>query len=137
MSFRIGPVPADLALAWLDNSRALVAGVRRNRFALSIHVVDEMLDLCEALLDIWTAHASTTDTFSWTAETDTDQVVYLAKQWLEIGALTDDELTLIGCAWAPEWTRPFADALVVGVRAALDASGADGEALSRRLLSED
>jgi hypothetical protein len=134
VQFQIGPVPAPMALAWLQNSHALIAGVRRHRVSLSIQVNDEMLELCEALVDIWTSVASRTDPFFWTADTDSQQVVYLAKQWLEIGSLSDDELKLMGCTWAPEWTRPFADALVVGVRAALDATGDAGADLSARLL---
>jgi hypothetical protein len=133
VTFHIGPVPSDIAAGWLANSRALVAGVRTNERQLSINVHDELLDLCEVLLDVWQVHATKSEIFDWSMSTSTETVVQVVGQWLEIGSLSDDELTLMGCGWAPDWTRPFADALVVGASAALVAAGPRGEPYLRRI----
>lgn len=135
--FELGPVPCAMAEAWLANGRTLIAAVRDHRDDLSIEVNDDLLDLCEVILEIWTAHAARSgDEFWWSSETDTDQVIFLVRQWLEIGALTDDELARIGCTWAPEWTRPFSDALVAAATVALAAADAEGEALAARLVDD-
>jgi hypothetical protein len=100
---------------------------------LSITVHDELLDLCDVLLDVWQGHAAKADVFDWSMSTSTETVVQVVGQWLEIGSLSSDDLARIGCSWAPEWTRPFADALVVGASAALAEAGPRGEAHLRRL----
>lgn len=132
--FSIGPAPSDMASAWIANGRRLLSGVRRHRGQLSIDVHDDLVDLCELLLDVWDSVATQSDTFTWSRETDADQVFYLVHQWLEIGSLTDGELQLMQCTWAPEWTRPFADALVAGATAALEGIGDRGEQLKARLI---
>ena len=133
VTFHVGPVPSEMAIAWLANSRALLASVRTHQRDLSIKVHDELLDLCEMLLDAWQGHATRGDVLDWSMSTNTETVVQVVGQWLEIGGLTPDELTRIGCSWAPEWTRPMADAVVVGASAALAAAGPRGEAHLRRL----
>jgi hypothetical protein len=134
--FHVGPVASDIASGWLANSRGLVAGVRAHRRELTISVHDDLLDLCDMLLDVWTGCASRDPVFDWSMSTDTETVVQVVGQWLEIGALTDADLTRIGCTWAPDWTRPFADALVAGASAALTEAGARGEVHLRRLQGE-
>lgn len=134
--FEIGPVPSALALDWLENGRGLVAAVRQHQRCVAIDVREDMLDLCDVLLEIWTSHARRSDPFVWAQETDTDQVLYLVRQWIEIGSLTNDELAHLGCAWAPEWTRPFGDALITGALAVLAAAGDEGEHLAARLRGE-
>jgi hypothetical protein len=131
--FHIGPADSAMAEAWLANSHRLVVAVKESRQPLSIDVNDVMLELCETLLDVWSAHAAAGPTFDWSMETDVDQVTHVVKQWLEIGQLTDDELAGLGCAWAPDWTRPFADAVVAGAIQALPQCGERGAALLARL----
>ena len=134
VELHIGPVASDVAVLWLTNSRALVAGVRSHRHELSIRVHEDLLDLCDMLLDVWTGHAARGPVFDWSMTTDAETVVQVVGQWLEIGALTDAELARIGCTWAPPAARPFADAVVDGAAAALAASsGARADALLQRL----
>jgi hypothetical protein len=118
--FAIGGVDAGLARTWLDNSRGIVAGARHHRRELSVHVEDPLLDLADAYLTLWRAAAEDIATFSWSAEVDADHVQQLAEQWLLLAQLSDDDLRLIGCYWAPEETRPFYDALLAGCVAALE-----------------
>jgi hypothetical protein len=133
--FSIGPVDLDVVEPWIANSRSLVDAVRAHRRDLSILADEMLLDLCESLLDIWSAHAraSSTGVFEWSMEVAPAQVLYVVRQWLAIGSLTDDDLARLGVAWAPEWTRPFADALVAGAIAALRDSGSEGTDLLAQL----
>jgi hypothetical protein len=135
VQFAIGPVASDVARAWLDNSRSLVAAVRAHRGALSIWAHDDTLELCDVLLGLWTSRAETGDVFEWSMSTEPDVVLQMTQQWLEIGSLSDDELAAIGASWAPDWTRPFADALVVGATSALEQCGDAADELLQRLRS--
>ncbi|MEA3020215.1 MAG: hypothetical protein QOI47_1739 [Actinomycetota bacterium] len=136
VQFHVGPVPSDIVSIWIDNSRRLIDAVRRHPAQVSITMREELLDLCDALLDIWDAHAAANVSFDWSTETDTDQVVFVVRQWLEISSLTDDELARIGCTWAPEVTRPFFDALVAGALEALEAADAEGDELMAKLRGD-
>jgi len=119
--FEIGPVPSRLARIWLDNSADIVAAARRHRYEMSVSVEDPLLDLAEAYLAFWRAAAEQGDEFHWTYEADTDQIRQLAEQWIQLGLLTEDDLALLGCHWAPEEAKPFYDALLAGTVAALRA----------------
>jgi hypothetical protein len=118
--FTIGEVDAALARTWLDNSRGIVEGARRHRLEVSVTLEDPLLDLCDAYLSLWRSEAEDVTTFTWDAEVDADHVRQLAEQWLLLAQLTDDDLRVIGCHWAPDETRPFYDALLAGCVGALD-----------------
>lgn len=119
--FAIGAVDAALARAWLANSTGIVAAARRHRRALTVDLEDPLLDLCDAYLSLWQVAAEAGPTFAWEAEVDADHVRQLAEQWLQIADLTDDDLRLMGCHWAPEETHPFYERLLAGCVAALEA----------------
>jgi hypothetical protein len=124
VQFAIGAVDAGLARTWLDNSATIVRRARRHRLQLSVHVEDPLLDLCDAYLSFWRAEAEDGPTFSWSSEVEADHVQQLAEQWLLLATLTEDDLRILGCHWAPEETRPFFDALLAGTVAALEADPA-------------
>lgn len=130
--FRIGPVPGDAARAWLANSAAIVAAVRRRPDLVSFIPEEPLLDLSEAYLQLWSDHAAGAETFDWATEVDVEHVAAVARQWLVLAALTDDELDALGVTWAPAWTSAFYDALFV---ATVDALGRDeaGHALAEQL----
>jgi hypothetical protein len=44
---------------------------------------------------------------------------HLVRYWANLDVLTDELVDRLGLAWAPLETRPFFDALVAGVGAAL------------------
>lgn len=116
--FAIGPVPSHVARAWIANAREIVDAVRENHARLPIPADSEVLEFCLAILDVWEAVACRDDVFQWEMDTTAGPLLLAARQWLAIGSLADHELEAIGCQWAPAWTKPFADALVDGVRAA-------------------
>ena len=126
---------AEVARIWLDNSAGIVAGARRHRYELSITVEEPLLDLVEAYLVLWRDAAEGVDTFHWQADVDPDHVREIVSQWLLLARLTDDDLRVIGCQWAPPETQPCYDALLQGVIAALD-QDPDTRAMARQLQAE-
>ena len=133
--FAIGPVPGDVARTWLANSARIVAGARQHRYELSITVEEPLLDLVEAYLQFWRDAAQDRNVFQWAAEVEPDHVREIVEQWLVLARLTDEDLALIDCAWAPPETQPFYNALLNGVIAALDADP-DTRPMARQLEVE-
>ena len=127
VTFRVGPVPGDVARAWLANSAGIVGAVRSRPDAVSFILDVPLLDLCDAYLHFWIDHAEGATTFDRRSDVDVTHVEALAKQWIKLAALTDDEMRELGVAWAPAWTAPFYDALLTATVAALasDAAGRD------------
>lgn len=132
VAFEIRPVPADVAIAWLENSLRILTAAREHADEISVRLSPALLELAEAYLRLWRSIAMTRDPFDWRAQVDADDVEQLVRQWVALGALSDRDLAVIGCEWAPEWSHAFYDALVDGcIRALLaDPSTADlGEQL--------
>jgi hypothetical protein len=119
--FAIGPVAGDLARTWLANSARIVAGARQHRYQLSMPIEEPLLDLVEAYLQFWMDAAAGQELFHWEADVDTDHVREIVDQWMLLARLTDDDLSVIDCTWAPPETQPFYEALLTGVINALDA----------------
>jgi hypothetical protein len=117
----IGPVDGALARTWLENSAGIVAGARRHRYELSITIEEPLLDLVEAYLQFWRDAAEGSDVFDWDTEIDPDHVREIVEQWLLLARLTDKDLAIINCHWAPPECEPFFDALLRGVIGALNA----------------
>lgn len=119
--FAIGPVPGDVARTWLANSARIVAGARQYQYQLSVTIEEPLLDLVEAYLGFWMDAATGQDVFLWEAEVNSDHVRQLVEQWLLLARLTDEDLAMIDCGWAPPETQPFYEALLAGTIASLDA----------------
>ena len=133
----VGPVPADVALAWCANGRRLIAAVRERPHDLSIEVRNDMLDLCDSLLAIWEGIAAKQDPFEWRMAVPPDMLELVARQWLDLGGLGEDELAAMGASWAPEWTAPMRDAVANGVLRALPSLGDPGIALIKRVRTSE
>ena len=132
VTFRVGPVPGDVARPWLANSAAIVDAVRSRPDVVPFILDVPLLDLCDAYLHFWIDHAETAATFDWQAEVDVTHVEALAKQWVKLAALTDDQMRELGVRWAPAWTAPFYDTLLKATVTALASDGA-GRALAAQL----
>lgn len=118
MRLAVGPVDGRLARTWLANSRAIVDAVRLHPHQLSVLVEEPLLDLIDAALVVW-LDAAQGPTFEWESEVDAEHVVVLAEQWRTLASLTDDDLAVLGCHWAPPETLPVFDALVAAFADAL------------------
>jgi hypothetical protein len=117
----VGPVPAEVAREWVDNSRVVVAAVRQHRLALSIPVRPPILELIDAVLAVWQDVAAEASVFRWESEVEVEQLLSLAKEWRELAAMTADDLAVLGVAWADERTAPMFDAVVTALADALQA----------------
>ena len=118
--FEVGPGPADLAVEWLTNSRALVRAVSTRRDVVTVPVSDAVLDLIDAYLSTWLAACERDGrSFHWEAEVDVGDVQVLADHWTALAALTDEDCAALDWTWAPPRTAPMYEALVAGVVAAL------------------
>lgn len=135
MTFRVGPVPGDVARTWLANSTRIVGAVRARPDLVPFILDVPLLDLCDAYLRFWIDHAEGAETFDWQADVDVSHVEALAMQWITIAALTDEQLHALGVDWAPSWTAPFYDALLEATVTAL-ASDSAGRALASRLTAQ-
>lgn len=133
MDVEVGPVPSDVARAWCANGRKLIEAVRGRPQDVSIEVRNDMLDLCDSLLAIWEGIAARQDPFVWTMAVPAAMLELVAKQWLDLGALTEEELAAIGVSWAPDWTAPMRDAVAQGVLRALPSLGDTGMSLVERI----
>lgn len=134
VTFRVGPVPGDVARAWLANSASIVDAVRGRPDVVPFILEVPLLDLCDAYLHFWIDHAEGATTFEWQADVEVTHVEAMARQWIELAELaelTDEQLHQLGVGWAPAWTAPFYDALLTATVAALASDGAGGALASR------
>ena len=117
---KIGPVAAATTIAWTENTRKIVAAVRTNREKMPFAVPLDVLEQFEGLLDDWTRTAERMDPFLWEGDEETPRVRLLVQYWVNLDALSDDDLTRMGVAKSGPEAAPFFDALVEGVVAALE-----------------
>ena len=124
LEVRVGPVAADAARAWIANTRVLLAAVRRHPEVLDEPVRPEVLELFERFLESWWRVATVEDEFSWQARAVPEDVRSLLEQWASIDRMTDEQLAVLGCSWAPPEAQPFWAALTEGVLLALQEQAA-------------
>ena len=118
--FEVGPVPAELAREWLENSRELVRAVAASPDSGGLRVSGAVLHLLDAYLSTWLAACDGgAATFRWSADITVDDVQVLAEHWTKLASLTDAQCEQLGWSWAPERTAPVYDAFVAAVVQAL------------------
>lgn len=116
---KIGPVPAAATIAWTENTRRVVAAVRANPEKVPFAVPVTVLEDFDSYLDEWQREARDHDPFVWEGESDTARVKSLVQYWVNIDALSDDDMARLGVEWSPPEAEPFFEALVEAVIAGL------------------
>jgi hypothetical protein len=121
VTVRVGPVDVECARVWVDHELRNLAILRVNGDKLPFLVPDEVIDLIGAYFDEWrfVASGSGDGPFEWTASMDRRQLELVVRYWANLDLMTDDLVGRLGLTWAPLSTRPFFDALVAAVDAAL------------------
>lgn len=119
VEIRVGPVSADAARTWVDNTAQILDAVVANPAALSEPLPDDVANLFRTYLDEWRAVAAESDEFRWVARAKPDDVRRVVEEWARIDALGDDVLEALGVSWSPPEGRPFFIALTTGVLEAL------------------
>jgi CheY-like chemotaxis protein len=103
----IGPVDSASARAWIDNARAVLAGVRRAGEDLPLELPDDVGVAFDRYLDAWEAAARGDDVFLWSDEVDTEQVRRLVVYWFSLLTLDDDTWARFGLPFAPPESDVF------------------------------
>jgi CheY-like chemotaxis protein len=120
LEVHVGPVDANAALVWIENTKRILDALRRHPEVLDEPVPDDVFEAFASFLDTWQEVATTNTTFSWVARAAPAEVNHLVESWAVIDRLTDDGLQTLGCAWSPPEGAPFFSALAAGVLEALD-----------------
>ncbi|MDQ1397207.1 MAG: hypothetical protein QOG64_2466 [Acidimicrobiaceae bacterium] len=114
---RIGPIAADAALVWIDNTATIVEALREHSDVVAVPA--DVLELFQRFLETWRGIARTNDDFTWAAKASVSEVRRIVEQWVAINALSDQQMAELGCVWSPPEGAVFYEALVEGIGAAL------------------
>ena len=120
IAIRVGPVASESGRLWVDNSLAILAGLRRRPDVLGEPVGDDLLDYMEELLVSWAAVAAQTDSFLWVGRAPAEVVRDVVEAWARVDTMTDDQIAELGCQWSVPEARPFFHALTEAVLKALE-----------------
>ena len=116
---RVGPVAADAAGVWVENTTKLVDALFDHPDELPAGVDLGVLRLLTRFLDEWRTVASAGGEFRWSAAAAPATVEQLVGAWARIDELPDDAMARLGCQWSPPEAKPFFDALSTAVVDAL------------------
>jgi len=121
----IGPADADVVRRWTEHLLGSLEVLRARRDLLPYRLPDEAIDGFQVLLTAWREHAEGLDEFLWTADLDLEHVRMLVQYWANLDSMDEELLARLGLTWSPEGTRPFFEAVAVGVAAAFEQEGDD------------
>jgi CheY-like chemotaxis protein len=107
MHLEVGPVDSASARAWVENARAVLAGVRRAGEELPRALPDDVGAAFDRYLDEWQAAAEADDVFRWSGDVDTEQMSRLVVYWFSLLTLDDDTWMRFGLPFAPPESEPF------------------------------
>lgn len=132
---KIGPVPAEAALAWIRNATCIVDAVRTHPDLLDQDVRPEVFDALARFLRVWGDIASARGEFFWAARADPQEVSTLLEAWAAIGRIAEERLQAIGCTRYNPRGRPFFEAVTAAILEAVqryDSSSALAATLKRQ-----
>lgn len=129
----IGPADADTVRRWTDHLLGSLEVLRARRGLLPFRLPDEAIDGFTVLLGQWRAHAEGIDEFLWTGDLDPEHVRMLVQYWANLDSMDEELLARLGLTWSPEGTRPFFEAVALGVAVALE-EGGDASPFARHLV---
>jgi len=129
---KVGPVPSDAALEWIDNTCRIVAAVREHPDVTDVPIDPQVLDAFEDYLRAWRGIAETKGQFVWAARAAPDAVHRLVDAWAAMDRIADERLQALGLDWSSPRGRLFFQAITHAVLDALQHHEAT-LALARRL----
>jgi len=110
--FRIGPIPAVSARAWLDAARhnlLLVIAARAD--AVPFKLPAEVADRFVAVLDAWAAAAGTSETFDFEDDLEIDTAARMFVYWLNLASFSREQRDCLGLVDPPAASAGFAGAV--------------------------
>src|SRR4051812_21016608 len=131
LAVRVGPIPSEAALDWVDNTAKIINAVRARPDVLDTAVDDAVFETFDHYLDVWRDIALGNNEFTWAARASADDVERLVGAWASIDRMTDAQLVELGIEWSSPLGRQFFDALTAAVLAALTAHEATANLASR------
>lgn len=108
---KVGPVPSDAALAWIEASRAVLRVVREHPELVDRTVDAEVFDAFERLLDVWCDIAGAGPTFVWAARVKPGEVGALIEAFAAMDRVDEESLAALGCRKSDPTGTPFFQAL--------------------------
>jgi CheY-like chemotaxis protein len=123
MHLRLGPLPAESALVWVENARIVLDGVRAAGDALPVELPPDIEEAFRGYLDEWyeIAERAALDDgpFEWSAVVDRDHARHLVVYFFSLLSLDDELWAAHSLPFTPPVAQPFVDALSGQVIAAL------------------
>ena len=119
VEIRVGPVAADAARTWVENTERILDAVVASPTVLSEPLPDDVVALFRSYLREWRSVASEGGAFRWVARAKPDDVRRVVEEWARVDGLEDSALEALGVTWSPPEGRPFFVALTTGVLEAL------------------
>lgn len=132
---KIGPVPADAAVAWITNAMCIVDAVRDHPEVLDQDVSPAVFESLARFLRVWGDIAGANDEFFWAARANPAEVAALLEAWAAIGRIPEERLRALGCSRHNPAGRPFFAAVTTAILDAVqrhDASSALAATLARQ-----
>ena len=108
---KVGPVSSESALAWIENSCAVLDVLREHPELVDRPVDGAVFAAFERLLDVWRDVASAGPVFVWAAKVKPAEVGALLQAFAAMDRVDDEKLAALGCRKADPAGGPFFQAL--------------------------
>lgn len=125
MRVDLGPVASASVLSWIDNARAVLAGVRRAGDRLPVELPDDVEASFLSYLAQWEEEARRADPFVWSADVDVEHARHLVVYFFSLLTLDDEVWTAHGLPFAPPESDAFYEVVSTAVTDALAAADAE------------
>ncbi len=116
---RLGPVPSSAAVAWVANTRQILAALQRRPDVIGGPIRESVMAMFGRFLDVWETVAQGTEVFFWTGRANPAEVQGVVEEWARIDAMDDATVAALGCDWSPPEGQAFFAALTAAVVDAL------------------
>ena len=132
VTISIGPVAATSAVAWLAYATEVLDRIRASTPG-TYAVPPGVFAAISAYAAMWTESVTTSETFVWTGQEDSNVLRAIAHHWFALAQQLTQEDLAVGQTDAPAAGEPFYDALISGMLVALTVgadSALEGEAIA-------
>lgn len=111
----VGPVPADAAMEWIDNSTKIIEAMGSEPAFADVAIPPEIIETFCRHLESWRAIAEANPEFVWVARASAEDVEHLLEAWARIDAVETERLQTVGLDWSPPRGRLMKQALTDAV----------------------
>lgn len=119
VTVEVGPVASSAALAWMANTREIMAAVESHPEVLETEIEAEVFTTFRRYFSIWEDIAVANDEFAWAGRAPVSQVQRLIDAWASIDRIDEERLHELGCQWSSPHGRTFFDSMTSAILRAL------------------